>query len=279
MNYEHYYDRRNDSYVIHFPNFDGISEDELKKMFSVYGPATIKGSGGQFGLYFVRYKNLEDTINCLNGFKGHKSIKILPHKRKVNNKSENKNDSNNKRNPGKTGLINLSNSEETIQKQSGYDNVVSKIDSDCDTSIGSTSSLPQQLKMLQMNKRRSEISISSEIADQTTKTMESTFNEDEIPSLVYRNKKTIVPAQEVIIANIDPSVELKEILTLFKDYHPIATTFIKQVPDSGIRYIHAYFTTVSDALAIEKKFDKYLLREHILIVLRPEMLAKEAFYM
>ncbi|XP_076661010.1 uncharacterized protein LOC143364684 [Halictus rubicundus] len=157
MNYQHYYDRRNDSYVIHFWNFKGISEDEIKKMFSVYGSATIKGSGGQFGFYFIRYKNLEDTLNCLNGFKGHKSIKILPHKNKINNKPKNKKHTNNKWKPGKT-----------------------------------------------------------------TKTLESAFEEDEIPSLVHRNKKTIIPAQEVIIANIDTSVELKEILTLFNDYRPIA---------------------------------------------------------
>ncbi|XP_076654090.1 uncharacterized protein LOC143359768 [Halictus rubicundus] len=269
MNYEHYYDRRNDSYVIHFSNFHGISEDEINKMFSVYGSVTIRGTGGQFGFYFIRYKNLEDTINCLNGFKDHKSIKILPHKHKINQKCKNKTHK-----PGKTEPINLSNSEEAIQKQSGYHNVVSKIDSGCDTSIGSTST-----KIVHMNKRRSEISISSEIADQTTKTMESSFDEGEIPSLVYRNKKTIIPAQEVIIANIDPSVELKEILTLFNDHHPIATTDIQQVPYSGVRYIHAYFMTVSDALAVEKKFDKYRLREHILIVLRPEMLIKEAIYM
>ncbi|XP_076286986.1 uncharacterized protein LOC143212256 [Lasioglossum baleicum] len=284
MDHEKYYDIRGDSYVIHFPNFNGLSTDEVERMFSVYGPMSVD-TKGQYSLCFIRYKNLEDTINCLNGFKNHKSIKILQHKNKTSNSTK-KNCTNKKQ---KTNVPSLFDTKETDREESSnkfqngkqchFNDPVDGRDSDHNSSTASISSFAQLLKMKKIIKKRTSSVASSEISDSYSTKMVNSHNEDEIPSLTYNNKKTTVEAQEVIIANIHPDLGVQDILTLFKDYHPICMTFIKQVPDTEIRYCHAYFMSARDALAIEKKFDKYLLREHVLIVLRPQMLIEEAFFM
>lgn len=281
MDYEKYYYKKGDSYVIHFPNFNGYSSDEVRAMFSVYGNVlSIDNRKGKYGFCFIRYQNLIEVERCLHGFKNSKTIKILPHKHKLKSATT-KDDTTNKdqitKIPSLCGIDEVSNKFDR-DKQSDLSDWNKGGDSD-NSSITSWSSLTQMQKLKQLKKGSSNSVVSSETSDNNLMKMVNSLNEDEIPSLTYDNKKTIVQAQEVIVANIHPNIGAQEILTLFKDYHPICVTFIKQVPDTEIRYCHAYFVSAKDALAIEKKFDKYLLSEHVLIVLRPQMLIEEAFFM
>ncbi|XP_025152820.1 uncharacterized protein LOC112588174 [Harpegnathos saltator] len=80
--------------------------------------------------------------------------------------------------------------------------------------------------------------------------------------------------QEVIVANIHADYGVHYVLHLFEKCSPVSATFVKTILKTDIRYCLVYFINIDDALAIEKKFDKYELSGKNLIVLRTSQLNK-----
>ncbi|KZC08235.1 PREDICTED: uncharacterized protein LOC107186420 [Dufourea novaeangliae] len=320
MDYAKYYDKRSDSYVVHFPNHKGLSLDELKETFSVYGiVSSISDRGNQFGLCFVYYKHLEDTIRCIDGFQNHSYIKILPHKNKnktVINEQEKKTQMKNNSNCTHRSSNQFQKnrfSEQSDQRDSSSDtgnsfratkqnifkNNATDYGESSDTSLHSlrstnddniktSSPLRHQLHFQKLKRIGSNTSISSK-PDKESSVITNFFKESEIPSLIYNDQKltmhntihstlntAVIPAHEVIVANVHPSLGIHYILHLFEKYKPISASLMITVPKTEIRYCHVYFQTPGDALAIEQAFDMYLLHGYYLIVLRSDMLLKVA---
>ncbi|XP_031840876.1 uncharacterized protein LOC116430608 [Nomia melanderi] len=304
MDHEKFYDKKHDgSYLVHFPN-KGLTTDEVKNIFSSYGTVvSVDQHGDTFGLCFVRYKNLQDTMRCLNSLKNHQLIKILPHKKKIKNKSTTKNhkpvqerseDSSAfssinkflKQNHLKNKDINRTDNKDYHYNVSPR----SRRNSDGNSSTKTISSLRQLLKSKQSERSTSSTPISVECLDNSSSTIEDYFNENEIPSLICNNQRFtnhkyaqktphIIPAQEVIIANVHPELGSPEILSFFDEYKPIATSQIFHIPNIGLRYCHIYFESAEQAAVVEKKFDKYLWNGKTLIVLRLHVLAEQALLM
>lgn len=85
----------------------------------------------------------------------------------------------------------------------------------------------------------------------------------------------IIPAQNVIVANVHEDCSIHYILHLFERYEPIAVSLMRTIPKFFIRYCHVYFKTPEQALAIEKKYDKFVISGKSLIVLRNHKLIDE----
>lgn len=87
--YDKYYKLDNDnSYNLHFLNKDGLTIDQIRAIFSTFGQ--VKGvnvSGNEYGLRFVKFKTLDETIRCIKGLANHDSIKLLLEKSKINGSS------------------------------------------------------------------------------------------------------------------------------------------------------------------------------------------------
>ncbi|XP_016910869.1 putative uncharacterized protein DDB_G0292292 [Apis cerana] len=318
MDYEKYYDRRGDgSYVIHFPNNKGLTMKEVNTIFSSFGKVLSADDRGQpNGLCFVKLETAEDAKQCIEAFKNHKFIKILPHITKkfvnVKRKSYNENKKTFKQN------FTVNNSDNNIKNNNNINNndlFAKKIQEKCnqsDSNISesisikdnfnsdikieenkkstSISSLRHFLKLKNLRRVVSSTSISSEATNENLNRLEEIpFNETEIPSLVSIDKKykspnikvpssstKVIPAQEVIVANIHPNISIHYILHLFEKYNPISVSLMMTAPNTRILYCHVYFKTYEEAYSTMKEFDKYSLHGKYLIVLTSEKLIEEA---
>ncbi|KAL2726957.1 hypothetical protein V1478_007235 [Vespula squamosa] len=85
----------------------------------------------------------------------------------------------------------------------------------------------------------------------------------------------IIPAENIIVANVHEDCSIHYILHLFERYEPIAVSLMRTIPQFSIRYCHVYFKTPEQALAIEKKYDKFVISGKSLIVLRNHKLIDE----
>lgn len=315
MDYEKYYDRRGDgSYVIHFPNNKGLTMKEVNTIFSSFGKVLSADDRGQpNGLCFVKLETAEDAKQCIEAFKNHKFIKILPHitKKFVNvkkksfneNKKPFKQNVNNSDNNIKNNNINSndlfgkkiqekcnqsdSNISESISIKENFNSDIKIEENKKSTSI---SSMRHFLKLKNLRKAVSSTSISSEATNENLNRLEEIpFNETEIPSLVSIDKKykshnvkvpssstKVIPAQEVIVANIHPNISIHYILHLFEKYNPISVSLMMTTPNTRILYCHVYFKTYEEAYSTMKEFDKYSLYGKYLIVLTSEKLIEEA---
>ena len=329
MEYDKYYDIKQDgAYVLHFPNNAGLTLNDIEKQFSAYGNVlSVDNRGQPFGLCFIKYNNLEDSMRCIEGFQNHAQIKILPHKKKLQMHNANKRLSI----QGK-GILNqslpahgLDDRSKDIDKSiftkkrysydqreqrsdscesrslfsnndKGFKNDTVDNESCSDNSIISsrrssnkTSSLRHFVKQKVLQKTASSTSLSSGAAEDNTKRREEIIHRNEIPPLVCSDQRradcnkrfsmltsAIIPAEEVIVANIHPSIGIHYILHLFEKYNPISVSLMMTIPKTGIKYCHVYFKSSTEAVATETEFDMCLLRGNNLIVLRSQKLTQEA---
>ncbi|KOC65995.1 hypothetical protein WH47_12794 [Habropoda laboriosa] len=86
----------------------------------------------------------------------------------------------------------------------------------------------------------------------------------------------VIPAEEIIVANIHPSLSVHYILHLFEKYNPISVSHMMMTPMSKIRYCHVYYETFQKAFATMQEFDTYCLCGENLIVLTKKRLIEEA---
>lgn len=108
----------------------------------------------------------------------------------------------------------------------------------------------------------------------------TTYQTTEPSNLIYSanshlTNSEIIPAQNVIVANVHEDCSIHYILHLFEKYEPIAVSLMRTIPQVFIRYCHVYFKTPEQALAIEKKYDKFVISGKSLIVLRNHKLIDE----
>ena len=318
MEYDKYYDLKQDgAYVIHFPNNAGLSVSDIEKQFSAFGNVlSVDNRGQPFGLCFIKYNTLEDSIRCIEGFQNHAQIKILPHKKKLQMNSANRRLSMQDKVILNQSLSKDMNKSIFAKKRYSYDhrdksceprplfgsndnafqnNTVDN-ESCSDNSIISsrrsstkTSSLRQFVKQKTLQKTASSTSLSSCAAEDNTKRREQIIYQNEIPPLVCTEQRRtecnkrfsmltsgIIPAEEVIVANIHPSIGIHYILHLFEKYNPISVSLMMTIPKTGIKYCHVYFKSSTEAVATETEFDMCLLRGNNLIVLRSQKLTQEA---
>lgn len=309
MDYEKYYDRRRDgSYVIHFPNNKGLTMKEVNTIFSSFGKVLSADDRGQpNGLCFVKLETAEDAKQCIEAFKNHKFIKILPHitkkfvnvKRKPCNENKKVFKQNSIVNNSDNNIINSndlcakkiqekcnqsdSNISESISVKDNFNDDIKTEENKKSTSI---SSLRHFLKLKNLRRTASSTSISSEVTNENLN--REIFNEIEIPSLVSIDKKykshnikvplssKVIQAQEVIVANIHPNISIHYILHLFEKYNPISVSLMMTTPNTRILYCHVYFKTYEEAHSTMKEFDKYSLYGKYLIVLTSQKLIEEA---
>nr|XP_034182267.1 uncharacterized protein LOC117605259 [Osmia lignaria] len=307
MDDEKYYHKKLDgSYVVHFPNNKGLSKSEIEEMFSGFGNVlSVDDRGQPHGLCFVRYENCEDVIRCIKGFKDHRYIKILPHKSKTKTmntklRSQNKQSKNGQWNYQADSNISKSLSAKSTNNSNGngmdnedfsdtsFSSSIQTIDSE-GGSHKRTLSL-KQLRLKNLQRAALNNSLPSDACTNSSKKSKQISDMDEIPALVCTNKNyginntkfsklssVVVQAQEVIVANIHPSLSIHYLLHLFEKYNPIAVSLMMTIPKSGIRYCHVYYKTLEDAFATVEEFDKSLLRGKNLIVSTSQKLMEEAW--
>lgn len=160
-------------------------------------------------------------------------------------------------------------------------------------SVGSPS--PKQIsssnyisKFINLQRIASNSLISSGATNGNVKESEKIFDETEIPALMSIDQKysiqndkvipsslKIIPANEVIVANINPSLSIHYILHLFDKFNPIAVSSMMLIPKTGISYCYVYYETYNEAYASMKEFDMYQLHGRKLIVLTIKELMKE----
>ncbi|XP_076627946.1 uncharacterized protein LOC143345072 [Colletes latitarsis] len=281
MDISKYYARKSDgSYVVHFPNAQGTSLDELNKIFSAFGKVL---SVDDRGLCFVRYQHLMDAKTCIESLQNHPFIKILPHKSKQKQNLNTKTRKTNNQNYSGNESCN-SQSKDTKTLKSFKKNVD---DQKYSESVCSESSCTNSLKSIDNDSRSSRASSLKYFVNKDTKKNKSSCDKSEIPSLISNDQifmsdngySTLngiaVPAQEVIVANVHPKFGIHYILHLFEKYNPISASFMTIIPKTKIRYCHVYFQTPEEALAVEKEFDMQVLHGNNLIVLRSQKLMQD----
>lgn len=143
-------------------------------------------------------------------------------------------------------------------------------------------------KYINLQRIASNSSISLGVTNGNVKESKKIFDETEIPALMpidqkYRmqngkvipSSSKIIPAKEVIVANVNPSLSIHYILHLFDKFNPIAVSSMMLIPKTGISYCYVYYETYSEAYATMKEFDMYHLHGRNLIVLTTSELMKE----
>lgn len=91
-------------------------------------------------------------------------------------------------------------------------------------------------------------------------------------------KKQIIIAQEVIVANIPIEYGSPYMLHLFDRYEPLAISHIMVEPRTSKRYCHVYFKSSEESQQVEKSFDKKLLLDQSLVVLRSNQLLEFSYF-
>ncbi|XP_057327784.1 probable serine/threonine-protein kinase DDB_G0283337 [Microplitis mediator] len=68
---------RFNAFAVNFKNVNGISEDQVREIFSVYGKIKrIAQTGDNYGLCFVNYENEDDAVQSVLGVKNHPDIRL-----------------------------------------------------------------------------------------------------------------------------------------------------------------------------------------------------------
>lgn len=214
------------------------------------------------------------------------------------NQSQNKQSKNGQRNHQSDSNISKSLSVKSTNTSNGMDNedlsdisVNSSIHS-IYSEVGSCKKVLslKQLRLKNLQRAALSNSLPSMACTDSSKKPKQISDMDEIPALVCTNKNygtnntkfsklssVVVQAQEVIVANIHPSLSIHYILHLFEKYNPIAISLMMTIPKSGMRYCHVYYKTLEDTFATIEEFDKSLLRGKNLIVSTPQKLMEEAW--
>lgn len=143
-------------------------------------------------------------------------------------------------------------------------------------------------KFVDLQRIASNSLISSVVTNDNVKELNNIFDETVIPALMSIDQKLeiqngkvipssakIIPAKEIIVANINQSLSIHYILHLFKKFNPIAVSSMILIPKTGISYCHVYYETYNEAYACMKEFDMYHLHGRKLIVLTTEELMKQ----
>ncbi|XP_050473538.1 uncharacterized protein LOC126865250 [Bombus huntii] len=142
-------------------------------------------------------------------------------------------------------------------------------------------------KYINLQRIASNSSISLGVTNGNVKESKKIFDETEIPALMSIDQKymqngkiipsssKIIPAKEIIVANVNPSLSIHYILHLFNKFNPIAVSSMMLIPETGISYCYVYYETYSEAYATMKEFDMYHLHGRKLIVLTTSELMKE----
>ncbi|XP_076161256.1 uncharacterized protein LOC143143647 [Ptiloglossa arizonensis] len=283
MNAERYYVKKNDgSYAIHFPNCKGTSIHELEKLFSTFGKVlSIENRGKSHGLCFVRYQNIEDVERCLDSLQNHQDIRILPQKFKSTTGS------NIKAHPLNHSFQGQALDDQSKDAKTCKSGECTKLYNQGDNrSISSDCSNTSSARNADIENLTHKSPFPKHLVENT---FEKSFDANEIPSLIYNDEKStsisgfrtlieaIIPAQEIIVANVHPNLGIHYILHLLEKYNPISVSLMMTIPRTGIRYCHVYFKTFEEALAAEREFDTHNLSGNNLIVLRSQKLMKEAF--
>ncbi|CAL7947913.1 unnamed protein product [Xylocopa violacea] len=252
MDYDRYYSKNDNSYLIHFPNNKGLSLTEIDKIFSSYGKVlSIDNRGQSHGLCFVRYERLEAVKRCIDALQNHSFIKILKHKLKVNAKINTKR------------TTSLYTSKNNTMDQATFNNDANDVETNSLSDISSINSLITVSDQKSATKRIRSLKDCLE-----NKGLVHTDQQNKMYNFKTSSPTTkSVQAQQVIVANIHPSLSIHYILHLFEKYNPIAVSLMMTIPKSGIRYCHVYYKTYEEAYATMKEFDRYYLQGKSLIVL------------
>ena len=332
MEYEKYYDKRANGYVVHFPNNKGLSLQEITEMFSTFGKiVSVNDRGKSNGLCFVTYETVEDAKKSIDGFRNNSSIKILPHKIKNNNNikplidintnikvskdidtdaqrkcqdkrmfKQNTYKNSSRENHFTTYSLSTKQSQNTqtdnqsdcnLSESSSKDKFSDDVHSENKSNYHSStsiSSLKQSIRLRNLEKFTSNTSILSAVTNSTSRELEDILDETNIPALVHIDQKyetpninitpssaKIVPAHEVIVANIHSSLTVHYMLHLFEKFNPISVSLMMRLPKTNILYCHVYFKTYEEAYATMKQFDMHNVHGKKLIVLTSNKLMEE----
>lgn len=287
--------------------------DEIQEIFSQFGQIfSLKTGGDKTGYHFIRYKFLNEAITAVEELKNHPVIKLAFHSPK-NRNNENGTIAKEKKNyKGKFTYNNKSKNKEDNQTHNKSADSFSIWDSvregqeinsnqslDCDQlSLHSeVSSRSKQTHSGRQNSRAESINSDyknfytrpnhGNYKSKQTKKVTHRSQDYDIPGLIKSNtqvmpdnriKRTVIPAEEVIIANLHSDISAAYVLHLFDKYEPIGVTKIKTVEDSNIRFCRVYFKTREIAMEVENEYDETAVFGQKLVVLRPCRLVDEGSY-
>lgn len=96
------------------------------------------------------------------------------------------------------------------------------------------------------------------------------------PVDVEEEKKIVVAAYDVILANIHPNFGIRYIYQMLRKYSPIYVSDIETVPDINVRFCYVYFDTPANALLVEESLNGVSLGGKNLIMLRSQVLEAKA---
>lgn len=310
INYEKFYKKLKDgSYAVHFANRNKLNHGEITEIFSEYGMVlSVSTKGENTGLIHIRYKYLNDVISCLKGLQNNNLINILFQKDKKYSNQLLENPHNKTLNERQVNSFSTfdETSLETVGKQT-HDIKNSNWKNDSNNSwdtVSQNSKCNYKPNTMKYEKPGSSIIkselhsspmtdgniyINKTIFDNKTSNLnfanrQEEFNEISdfsVPQLFDAkdaSSKKVIQLQEIIIANIHEDYGIHYILHLLEKYDPVSATFVKIIPKNKIRYCSIFFKAITDAIAVEKEFDNYVLFGKKLIVLRKSRLMEEALY-
>ncbi|KAG7201987.1 hypothetical protein KM043_004679 [Ampulex compressa] len=312
MDYSKFYNIRDDgTYRVHFANKKGLSKENIMEVFSLYGTVlSIDAKGDQYGLRFVRYKTLQETVNCLKGLQDNQQIRLLPEKFK-NNANNSKESS---RNLAQQEILQDSCNRKNKEKQSNLNMIrnshlfstntnVIEDDKVSETTKSRYSWCNSESGFIRSNKSNKEDRITRLIklqelrgvtADSFGPPVEADKFQDckEIINNHVSNLKNIsvsstcssasslervvLPVFEVIVANVHSDFGVHYVMYLLEEYDPISVSLMQTIPETKIRYCRVYFKSGQEAVDARQKFDNFNLAGRKLIVSTPTRLMEEA---
>lgn len=282
------------TFCILFRNDNALKMDEIQNIFSQYGTVhNIKVGGNSTGYHFIRYRSFNEAISAVNGLKNHPSIKLARHALKNRNNITGAISKDKQNSKGKITQNNKSKNKDVMKNQNCNPSADSAPIWDSARTETPTQELMQSFDQISLH---SELSVKNKQQHSKGKNFKpKASNQDSfsnyrptVPGLIKSNgdqvpgmpvqKKTVVPAEDVVVANLHPSINPAYVLHFLEKYEPISVTKIRTVPKTSIRYCHVYFKSREIAMEVENQYDEKMLSGQKLIVLRPCRLIEEGDY-
>lgn len=246
------------SYTFLFSNKDALELSEIYDYFSKFEHfINVQGTAGdEKGLRFVRFKSFEAAKKAMDKTIKHPRLNLIPNGLFKYDETEKEN-------------VDCASKNEHKTKKSEYNE---SVENHKDASMKKKSDI-----ILALIKKLS--------CDNRIKAVESpeVKHQQKHKEIIISNKKNAVPrgasadkevipllatnASEVIVANLNHSVNAAYILHLVEKYEPLAVSYVQTVPYKNMRYCHVYFKTAFHAMKAERKLDRFDLNGNRLIAL------------
>ncbi|XP_058802731.1 uncharacterized protein LOC131670807 [Phymastichus coffea] len=291
------YDNIDECYCVLFKNQYALEREEINEIFSQCGHVyKIRLAGDNTGYWFIKYKFWDEAKRTVDDLRYHPKIKLSKHNSKQKDcrtTEKNQNNGQGRKECDGTKLFqqfrkqaNNKNDKSGNFNENEYHGNFNNRKNDLPWGPkGATRNKKQDHLVQGRNNCEENYDGLPELVDRTKKVMveEQQSIEDEVPELTTTNGRTstisnsikkIIPAHEVVVANIHPLFGASYILYLLDRYKPLAITNIMVEPKTAKRYCYVYFRSAKQSQQVEINFDKTSLLDQKLVVIRSSQLTE-----